>query len=88
MLRRILRQGAAILCVSLAATALSAETIAEALADAYDNSGLLAQNRAVLRAADEGVAQATSALLPVVTARHQCGCHHRQPVAVRQPDAV
>jgi outer membrane protein len=67
MLRRILRQGAAILCVSLAATALSAETIAEALADAYDNSGLLAQNRAVLRAADEGVAQATSALLPVVT---------------------
>ncbi|MFZ3581847.1 TolC family outer membrane protein [Loktanella sp. DJP18] len=66
-LRRILRQGAAILCLTLSATALSAETIAQALADAYDGSGLLAQNRAVLRAADEDVAQATSRLLPVIS---------------------
>ena len=65
-LRRALRQGAAILCLSLAATVASAETIAQALADAYNNSGLLAQNRAVLRAADEGVAQANAALLPVI----------------------
>ena len=66
-LRRILGQGAAVLCLTFAATALSAETIADALADAYNNSGLLAQNRAVLRAADEDVAQAVSQLLPVIS---------------------
>ena len=65
-IRRALRHGAAIVCLSLAATASTAETIAQALADAYNNSGLLAQNRAVLRAADEGVAQANAALLPVI----------------------
>ena len=64
--RRALRHGAAILCLTLCATATTAETIAQALADAYNNSGLLAQNRAVLRAADEGVAQANAALLPVI----------------------
>ena len=64
--RRALRRGVAILCLTLSATTLSAETIAQALADAYNNSGLLAQNRAVLRAADEGVAQANAALLPVI----------------------
>ncbi|UTH43703.1 TolC family outer membrane protein [Loktanella salsilacus] len=67
MLRRVLRQGAAIVCLAMASTAVSAETIANALADAYNNSGLLAQNRAVLRAADEDVAQAASRLLPVVS---------------------
>ncbi len=66
-LRHLLRQGAAIICLTLAATSISAETLAQALTDAYTNSGLLAQNRAVLRAADEDVAQATSALLPVIS---------------------
>ena len=44
----------------------AAHTVNEALADAYRNSGLLEKNRAVLRAADEGVAQAMSTLRPVV----------------------
>ena len=66
ILRRALRRGVAVVCLSLAASGLSAETIAQTLADAYNNSGLLAQNRAVLRAADEGVAQANAALLPVI----------------------
>ena len=46
--------------------AASSETLADALVGAYNNSGLLDQNRAVLRAADEDVAIANSALKPVV----------------------
>lgn len=51
----------------LAAAPLRAETLADALRDAYNNSGLLEQNRAVLRAADEDVAQSLAALRPVIT---------------------
>jgi outer membrane protein len=43
-----------------------AETLADALRDAYINSGLLQQNRALLRAADEDVAQAVAALRPII----------------------
>ena len=43
-----------------------AETLADALVSAYRTSGLLEQNRALLRAADEDVAQATAALRPVL----------------------
>ncbi|MDO7707053.1 MAG: transporter, partial [Loktanella sp.] len=43
-----------------------AETLADALTLAYNNSGLLDQNRALLRAADEDVAQADAATLPVI----------------------
>lgn len=43
-----------------------AETLADALADAYKNSGLLEQNRALLRAADEDVAQAKANLRPII----------------------
>ena len=46
--------------------ASGAETLADALVGAYNNSGLLDQNRAVLRAADEDVGIAKSALKPVV----------------------
>jgi outer membrane protein len=45
---------------------LRAETLADALAYGYEASGLLEQNRALLRVADEDVAQAVGALLPVV----------------------
>lgn len=44
-----------------------AETLADAMAAAYKHSGLLEQNRALLRAADENVAQALSALRPIVS---------------------
>jgi len=50
----------------LAPMATQAETLADALVGAYNNSGLLDQNRAVLRAADEDVAIAKSALKPVL----------------------
>ncbi|MBC7132765.1 MAG: TolC family outer membrane protein [Roseovarius sp.] len=47
-------------------TVARAETLADALRDAYLNSGLLEQNRALLRAADEDVAQAVAALRPII----------------------
>ncbi|WP_394195997.1 TolC family outer membrane protein [Litoreibacter albidus] len=45
---------------------LSAETLASALTAAYNNSNLLEQSRALLRAEDEGVAVALSALRPQI----------------------
>ncbi len=49
-----------------ATTSASAQTLADTLATAYRNSGLIEQNRAVLRAADEDVAQAVAALRPAI----------------------
>lgn len=46
--------------------AAQAETLADALVGAYTHSGLLDQNRALLRAADEDVAAAGAALKPVL----------------------
>ncbi len=46
--------------------AAQAETLADAMAGAYEHSGLLDQNRALLRAADEDVALAVSALKPIL----------------------
>jgi outer membrane protein len=46
--------------------AATAETLAETLVSAYENSGLLEQNRALLRAADEDVAQVVSELRPII----------------------
>ncbi|HHI71158.1 MAG TPA: transporter [Rhodobacteraceae bacterium] len=43
-----------------------AETLTDTLIAAYKHSGLLEQNRALLRAADEDVAQAVSTLRPVL----------------------
>jgi outer membrane protein len=54
------------LALLMAVTPLRAETLADAMAYGYEASGLLEQNRALLRAADEDVAQAVGALLPVV----------------------
>lgn len=53
--------------------AARAENLADTLRDAYHNSGLLDQNRALLRAADEDVAQSLAALRPVISweARYQ-----------------
>jgi len=59
---------AAVLATGLTAPrAAEAETLAQTLVDAYNHSGLIEQNRATLRAADEGVAQAIAALRPVVS---------------------
>ena len=46
---------------------LNAQTLSEALVQSYNNSGLLDQNRALLRAADENTIIASSALLPIVS---------------------
>ncbi|MEM8776340.1 MAG: TolC family outer membrane protein [Pseudomonadota bacterium] len=43
-----------------------AETLADTLVSAYENSGLLEQNRALLRAADEDVAQIVAQLRPII----------------------
>ena len=53
--------------MTLAPVASIAETLTDALRSAYKHSGLLEQNRALLRAADEDVAIAVSALYPVLT---------------------
>lgn len=45
---------------------VTAETLADALVGAYTHSGLLDQNRALLRAADEDVARAVATLKPVL----------------------
>lgn len=50
----------------LAAPAAQADTLASALASAYRTSGLLEQNRALLRAADEDVAQSVADLRPII----------------------
>ncbi|AUH65402.1 transporter [Paracoccus zhejiangensis] len=50
----------------LTALPVAAETLADAMVAAYRKSPLMDQNRAVLRAADEDVAQAVSTLRPVV----------------------
>lgn len=63
------RKGLAILAAVFtlaSAPAVQAQSLSEALASAYNNSGLLEQNRALLRAADEGVAQSVAATLPVI----------------------
>ncbi len=69
---RDLTAGAALAVAVAGAAALPpaaarAESLAGALAHAYEHSGLLEQNRALLRAADEDVAQAISALLPIIS---------------------
>ncbi len=56
----------AALCVGAGALPARAETLADALVLAYRHSGLLEKNRAILRAADEDVAQAFAQLRPII----------------------
>ena len=67
---RTVRMGV-IVAVAAVVTGIStpaarADTLADALVSAYKHSGLLEQNRALLRAADEDVAAAGAALEPVL----------------------
>jgi len=74
--RRILQGvSSAALALALTGQMVSAETLADALVGAYNNSGLLDQNRALLRAADEDVAIAAAALKPIVS--YQAGATRR-----------
>ncbi len=63
--------GVALALVLLSPAPLRAETLADALAAGYENSGLIEQNRALLRAADEDVAQAVATLRPIVNWQSQ-----------------
>jgi len=54
------------LAAGLSVPAARAENLADALAGAYNTSGILQQNRALLRAADEDVGIAVSALRPIL----------------------
>jgi len=68
-MRASLGRAAAIALGVAVALPAAAETLTDALVSAYDNSDLLEQQRAVLRAADEDVAQAVSALRPTLSYR-------------------
>lgn len=60
-----------------AANSAGAETLTDALVTSYRNSGLIDQNRAVLRAADEDVAQAVASLRPVIS--YALGAEYNDP---------
>ncbi len=64
---RLLAGICAIAVASAAPKVAQAETLADALVGAYTHSGLLQQNRALLRAADEDVATAVATLKPVLS---------------------
>lgn len=67
VLSRTLHAGAVALSLSvIAPVAAQAQSLSDSLANAYDHSGLLRQNRALLRAADEDVAIAVSGLRPII----------------------
>ncbi|MEO1473801.1 MAG: TolC family outer membrane protein [Pseudomonadota bacterium] len=51
---------------ALVASSAQATTLADALIGAYNHSGLIDQNRALLRAADDDVAIAASSLKPII----------------------
>ncbi|MGB0960099.1 MAG: TolC family outer membrane protein [Halocynthiibacter sp.] len=59
--------GVALLCLPIMPIPVAAETLHTALISAYKSSGLLKQQRAVLRAADEDAASAVAALRPVLS---------------------
>ncbi|MBT8152633.1 TolC family outer membrane protein [Epibacterium ulvae] len=72
---RALAMAGTMLAVLGAPAQLKADNLSDALIGAYKSSGLLEQNRALLRVADEDVAAAVASLRPIVswalTATHQ-----------------
>jgi outer membrane protein len=68
---KLIRNGLSAIAVAasviLPSAAASAETLSDALVSAYKTSGLLDQQRALLRVQDENVAVAVSALRPVLS---------------------
>jgi outer membrane protein len=66
-MRNLVRAAAVAVSFLAGSVQAGAETLADAFIAAYKTSHLLDQNQAVLRAADEDVAIAVSALLPVIS---------------------
>ncbi len=58
---------ASVVFTMIASLAVRADTLSQTLVSAYKNSGLLEQNRALLRAADEDFAQSIAGLRPVLS---------------------
>ncbi|MEL7098934.1 MAG: TolC family outer membrane protein [Pseudomonadota bacterium] len=67
MIAKTLRRATLALSFAVAAAAAQADTLADALVGAYTHSGLLDQQRALLRVADEDVAQAQALLRPIIS---------------------
>jgi outer membrane protein len=59
--------------LAMSAGSARAQTLADTLVAAYNNSGLLEQNRALVRAADEDVAQAVARLRPIINYAAEAG---------------
>ncbi|SHH68503.1 TolC family outer membrane protein [Cognatishimia maritima] len=57
----------AFIIIAAGTVVAKADSLADAMAGAYGNSGLIEQNRALLRVADENVAQATAGLRPIIS---------------------
>ncbi|PZX15474.1 TolC family outer membrane protein [Celeribacter halophilus] len=72
-IKKTLFAGVAALGIGAVPMASWAETLGDALASAYKTSGLLEQNRATLRATDEGVSQAMAALRPSLSYSYSGG---------------
>ena len=69
MLRRVFRStvtGVVVVAAMSIGAIAKAETLADALVAAYETSGLLDQQRALLRVAAEDVAQSVAALRPSI----------------------
>ncbi|OUD10541.1 transporter [Marivivens niveibacter] len=67
MFRKSIVAATAVIALVTTTSAAWSETLGDALVSAYNSSGLLDQNRAVLRAADEDVASAVAALRPTLS---------------------
>lgn len=65
-LRRLVSAAVTGCVIAASTTTARAESLTDALISAYNSSNLLEQNRALLRAADEDVAQAVATLRPVL----------------------
>ncbi|MQQ07906.1 TolC family outer membrane protein [Epibacterium sp. SM1979] len=80
---RALALAGSMLAVLVAPNDLRADNLSDALIGAYKTSGLLEQNRALLRVADEDVASAVASMRPIVnwalTASHR---YTRSPTAL------
>ncbi|MEZ5723376.1 MAG: TolC family protein [Paracoccaceae bacterium] len=73
---RILATAALTSALALGAAGALAESLSDAMVSAYRSSGLLAQQRALLRAEDEDVAAAVAGLRPVINYAVQAGVNN------------
>ncbi|MDJ0826173.1 MAG: TolC family outer membrane protein [Rhodobacter sp.] len=79
--RQVALAGALAVGGAVAAVPVRAETLTDALISAYRHSNLLDQNRALLRAADESVAQAVARLRPVINFIATAGYADPRPIS-------